>query len=742
MCRRWSRVEAYVHPPSSRQHRRIDVKQLQPGHRSKVTLTDDSKIGTFVDGRSVVKTSFTLDKARHEFILGRSEHIFRHTSKPRHTASLAFLGTCRSLRYQGQRPLPLRHDACPRKQTQHTKCLRGLINASYLVTDVFVNNIVEVASWSPKEIAKGQDASAPCLLEQDFDAHWPNAMDYVPNPAKEPVPRPASFCAPNRDRMSMFSGYIFVFSDAKQWENLSPVVIDGGGKCKQFKMNLGVTTLEEFVRFVKDIANEEGYGPLSDGGEGKGVVVVRFRGLDGTEQWALDFIARVDAALSMRSMEQNEFLDAVLLCDASSLRRPLLDEPDGIVAPPSTAGKPTPLLAKNAPAADDRAISSSYQVQNEPSSDNGPSQPAPTPAPAKRGLKRIIAQSRFKGFDDFDPSSLPKQTSYASASDDDSGEYAMLDTTSQANHDGLFVSQSQPTQPGQSRKRARPAEDEIMDQQQLMDEMLPAAAAMKRRRLAEEARLAENPPSPQEEAEVEEHREATPPTTKKVKNDPQVREAVKRFAQDMDKRNEDARRAPDDEIDQDDISQLRNLVIVEDMEVRASARAPRENGEGSANWDPRWNGRPNFKRFKKLRPGDKVRSQAQSNGRASRVIVGLEPVKPKDYGIGEAYWLEPAEEAQDRRRRERQGATPSQQLSEGNAIVLDEHGDEDEDDAEPEVAGSNQRSTRQQGGKKRASQSTQQSAPKRQATLRAAQARPQADESDDEDLSFRFRRQR
>lgn len=85
-----------------------------------------------------------------------------------------------------------------------------------------------------------------------------------------------------------------------------------------------------------------------------------------------------------------------------------------------------------------------------------------------------------------------------------------------------------------------------------------------------------------------------------------------------------------------DPAQIRRLTIVEEIQPREATarRTERDRADDIADgrWDPTWNGRRNFKMF---------RGQGSTAGRPPpRVIVPLEEVKTKEYGIGDDYWLE------------------------------------------------------------------------------------------------------
>ena len=218
------------------------------------------------------------------------------------------------------------------------KGLRALVNARYLVSQDFIDAIESAA------IASAETGTSP--LEEDFEGKWPNAMDYVPPSGTEPHPRPSELFKPDEARRHLFSGFTFIFADARQHENLSPFVMDGGAKAILYDMQSGKTTVGELVQFVLSVADKKGLRSLGDSEEGKGVVLVRFRSPGDLQDWSIRFIESVDAALEQRSIEQNEFLDAILTKDVSKLRQGLQGEDSqhvaGIRAPLSTAGQYSP----------------------------------------------------------------------------------------------------------------------------------------------------------------------------------------------------------------------------------------------------------------------------------------------------------------------------------------------------------------------------------------------------------------
>ncbi|KAL2380765.1 hypothetical protein RJ035_006678 [Blastomyces gilchristii] len=80
-----------------------------------------------------------------------------------------------------------------------------------------------------------------------------------------------------------------------------------------------------------------------------------------------------------------------------------------------------------------------------------------------------------------------------------------------------------------------------------------------------------------------------------------------------------------------DIGRLRNLAIVEEMVVPVMSREQIDPAD-SVRYDQRWNGRKNFKKFRRKGHGCSIPRTVQP------VIVPLEEVKRKDFGLGGAYW--------------------------------------------------------------------------------------------------------
>ncbi len=220
------------------------------------------------------------------------------------------------------------------KKRNTSKGLQALINGKHIVHDnSFVEALVAVAT---------SVHGGPGPLELDFEANFPDPLQYLPPKGEEPTQRDQTAYAPDPARQDMFEGYTFVFYEKRQYNNLFAPITEGGGKVALREAIPDHTTVEDFVRYVKGLAGEKGLGEFEDGSEGKGVVVVRFNPVKGPgTDWYAEFGRDVSLHLDHRLVEQNEFLDAILGNDASVLRRPLEVELSGVIAPPPTAGRST-----------------------------------------------------------------------------------------------------------------------------------------------------------------------------------------------------------------------------------------------------------------------------------------------------------------------------------------------------------------------------------------------------------------
>ena len=383
------------HKTVSRKHLTISVAEVKQGDgsnvraRSEITLHDeDTRFCTEIDGVSIKGESKIMKEDEHVFRLGKSAQLFRLKWSP-----VVFTFSLSSKETKASKdPMATYRDRFERldikvifpyiiEATTHVvagkrntaKGLQALINAKHIVTERFLDAVIEVAT--PMDLDNDESFSK---LEHDFDANWPDPSNFLPEKSKEPSERPTTDFQPRPEREKVFEGYTFVFCDQLQFDTLQAPIANGGGKALLCPIVSGATSSEDIVRFVKAAAGEKGLGEFEDGSAGKGVVVVKFRRKGEHAEWAARLDYEVAQALDLRLIEQSEFLDAILANDASMLRRPLLPhEEDTLGASSITQRQPT------------------------------------TSIPAQDSLSRIMQSkstrkprapivSRFKGFDDDD----------------------------------------------------------------------------------------------------------------------------------------------------------------------------------------------------------------------------------------------------------------------------------------------------------------------------------------------------
>jgi hypothetical protein len=462
------------------------------------------------------------------------------------------------------------------------KGLQALVNGKYIVDDSYIDALVYSATPSDLE-----NVESLCPLETDFESAWPDPNQHLPPPGKEPTQRPAAAFAPNSARLNVFEGYTFIFGDPAQFENLRSPINNGQGKALFYEIEDGVTTATDIVRFMQKAAGQKGLGSERHGPGG--VVLVRFRSKGDLEQWSIAIGNEVALMTDQRVIEQREFLDAILGNDASPLCRALPTEESS-----SQISSSTPVVEAKQPS---QVISINSESVSPP--DPEPSQPSRSQAKNPRVRAYV---SKMKTFDDgFDMESVPVYTP-------EEGDNANISSTQTM--DVETQAPSQATQPLDTVK-------EDLEEDMVAD-LLPGARAMKRHR----AEMTRHHP---ERGAVTPDSEA--PKSKRPKLD--VLEAARKHRVDEEQQRKEEDLHPADMGDVD-VNQLKRLAIVEEMEIPVR-NAPMREAESSDRWDDQWNGRKNFKKFRR-------KGESRSRARVQTVIVPLEEVTRKDYGIGDHYW--------------------------------------------------------------------------------------------------------
>lgn len=775
----------------SRKHVTITVDKVEEGHaevmgsRSKVTIEDlGSKGGTKVNGQKYRGETCILSQDENTLQMGSFPPLFRITWFP---VVLSFSFTGNQLRAnplarlrQSLEQLDIKllseydiqlttHVVSKKRNTP--KGLQALINGRYIVNDGFVDAIVNAASSDAPD-----SEVAASSLEQDFDGNWPNPVEFLPPPGEEPVPRKPETFAPNPARAELFDGYTFVFYEKKQFESLLAPITNGRGKALLNVVVAGETEIDDFIRFVKGVAGEKGLGEFEDGSEGKGVVVVKWMpNSEENSDWFADFFRSISLRLDHRLIDQKEFLDAILNNDASGLRRPLEFE-----SPPATSQIEPP------PSTSEQQLMDVDLVE----------EATPEPErPVTRRRGRGPVKSRFRGF----------AVSVADESQDEPPVTTINSNDATQGHiessgEGLFVSQDVPdpeledtiptNQPSQVSQLKRPAST-LLGPEDMLNELAPTAAQVKRRRIA-----AGEEPIPRLEKTTlpEDKPPVVTPKPPKIKKEFDVLEMARVHREEAEMRAKMEREELEAEPGDLDLAEIRRLHIEEAMPLReVPQERTREQDIADGRWDPAWNGRKNFKRF---------RQRGAVQGRTvEKIIVALEEVKSKGFGIGDDYWLEDDISQQQRSRKSDDRSlsrSQSHQQPANNRTVQEpiakgrkhieglepvdssedeelntgganegEDGDEDDDDDDDDVVitcSSRTRATRPSANEAqpqtRSRQTTTQSTPDRAQSIRRTSKRPAAappakekpakrtrglatnasDDDSDDDLRFRFGR--
>ena len=455
------------------------------------------------------------------------------------------------------------------------KGLQALVNGKHIVQDSYIDALVYAATPSDLE---NLESLSP--LEADFDSAWPDSMAHLPPPGKETTQRPKEAYAPNPARVNIFEDYTFIFTDSAQFGNLQDVIANGYGKALLYEAKQGVTKPEEIVQFMRNTAGDKGLGSQRD--DPGGVVLVRYRAGGLHEDWWIDLSNKVAVMTGQRVIEQNEFLDAILGNDASPLCRSL---------PESSARQDT---GSSSPQSQPASTTDDFQmVEDSQPAEEVSRQQMKKSKPRVRGFV-----SKMKTFDDgFDINSIP-----AHAPDE-----SITDSPPSMEIESSIPQQSQ-------------AQISLQEEEDMVSSLLPGARAMKRRRAQTMQRGADE--------SVPENKPEPIPRAKRQKLD--VLEAARQHREEEDaQRQRLVEEATLQHSLQDvNVEKLKGLAIVEEMEIK-----PRTTEKDDRRWDDRWNGRKNFKKFR--RKGD----PGQPRYRMQTVIVPLEEVTRKAFGIGDHYWV-------------------------------------------------------------------------------------------------------
>lgn len=667
---------AIDHKTVSRKHFIIHVDPVKNGDvaqihaRTKIRIEDqNSKSGTSVNGELIKNSSKELKSEENSVRPGTCPHEIIIRWQP---CVLTFNLLKKEVKSGVLKLKQARIEAFDIKATsdflsEHTthvvankrntaKGLQALITSKHIVSESYIDAL-EYAT-TPTNLSQEENLSP---LELDFDTAWPNPNDHLPPPGKEPTLRPVESYRPDPSRLTIFEDYTFVFGDQTQYDNLLPVITSGHGKAILFKVINGESSADNLLQFLRNAAGNKGNDHLQRDDRG-GVILVRWTGKEDVQEWTNNLVNEVALKMDQRAIDQSEFLDAILANEASLLKQaiPFESTSEGRVAPPPSAAnslvnkEPSevephssrPQMATNrrnrqsAPASASMEKPATEIVPSEDVSENV-SQVSRNDEPAPRPYRRprFTQTKKIKFDDEFDPDSVAE---YKEDNDVPEEQHISEPDTPVQNQDHLSTIKEEPETV--SKKRPRPLTEEPEDAfAEEMDDLLPAATALKKRKIAEAQANGQSG-----------FAEKLEPPTAPVKKKKRERELDVRKALGLQREEEEEALRREREFlnrvgDIED-SGPAHLVEVVTMDLPVRDKTKRQqvrNGERGEGWDPKWNGRKNFKGFRR------VGEAPQRRGHASKVIVPLVEIKRQKYGIGEKYWDKSQEEKELERERKR-----------------------------------------------------------------------------------------
>jgi hypothetical protein len=654
--------QAIDHKGVSRRQCVIEVDKVSPGDgsllhaHSRLFVTDEgSKAGTVVNGKLLKGDRQELKGFEHHLKLGSYPKMLKIQWQP---VCLSCYLTAKDKKQSDplaskrrlMEPLDIKTvELFVSNQTTHVVAtkrntvpgLQALISAKHIVDSSYVDALVCAAT--PEDLEGEENL---CPLERDFDVAWPDPLQYLPPKGREPTTKPSDSYLPDPTRENVFEDWTFVFLDPGQYESILPAIVTGHGKALLFHLKHGSTTADETVTYMRNTAGQKGFGISDEASISGGVVLVKPVLKSDFAGWCDVLVKQVADQLGQRHIDQAEFLDAILSNDAGLLKRAVSRE--GAIGGNPPPAPPVPLAPLGHSTSPSRVVESARSVTmvegalavSQTTVRAGNSDPnvpqsvqpvaAETDAPVrKRPRTRAAPVSRFKAFDDgFDIDAVPQ---YEPSQEDSVEPSTLPDHHIEAGGSSKEdESEEDNRSNGHRTKRRRSHEADNMDAG-----FLPAAAALKKRRLdlgQDKKKIADA-----REANATSGKRTLPKATVKKEIDIRAAARARREAEEgMARQDQDVLDANMEDVC---VENLKNLAVVEEMTVaRRSGDGARVNKQAGGQWDEAWNGRKNFKKFRR-KGGNSVEARRP----AQNVIVPLVEVKRKNYGIGEAYWASSAD---------------------------------------------------------------------------------------------------
>lgn len=680
---------AIDHKTVSRKHFVITVDPVrdqdvgQVHARTRITITDEkSKAGTNIDGELIRGSSQELKNAVNSIRPGSCPHELVIAWQP---CIMTFMLSKKELK---NGDLKTKQDRVKdldikavsdylTEQTTHlvaqkrntAKGLQALIEGKPIVTEAYIDALVYAST--PIDL---QEEENLCPLETDFDEAWPDPALQLPPPGKEPTNKPDDAYKPDPARAKIFDKYTFIFFDQSQYDTLLPPITTGHGKALLFKVDADATTVEGGQQFVKSAV----------GNLGRVIIVALNEGAD-PRPWLSDYIDRLCSKVGQEPASQSDFLDAVLANDASQLRKPrtqvITNSSDfheglkssqrvnGSMKTPANgvSGRAAPVpsespLPSNSSSRAGSALpeatsrqKSQHVIQHSPSQED-------SPRPTKKARFVPPKKQRAAFDDDFDPEAIA-----AYEEDPSPAEPSSKKPRSQNTSGHVFVKKEPLQTPRSARNTSESLPPDSASDGDDMDDLLPAAAAMSREKAREEAEAHRTGGSRPSAAPVE----VRPKPEKEIKL-LNVREAVRAQREaEQERERRDREELDEYRAEHEELSGPANLVQIQTfpLPVRKRIGAEGTNGYRGETWKPEWDGRKNFKGFRRAR--DIATENGEPRRRRDKIIVPLAPFKTQNYGLGDRYWERTQEEKEKAAREKAKKKASQRSQSQGQDYQQD-----------------------------------------------------------------------
>lgn len=627
--------------------------------KTKITITDiSSKSGTTINGARISHESLELKDAVTSIRPGTCPHELVISWIP---CILTFSLTKKEIK-NGQ--LKAKQDRVKELdikavneyltgQTTHlvaqkrntAKGLQALIEAKPIITEAYIDALIYAST--PVDL---QEEENLCPLEIDFDEAWPDAATCLPPAGKEPTTKPDEAYTPDPARAKVFDKYIFIFFEQSQYDSLLPPITTGHGKAVFFNATPNSSTVEQGLTFVRKSAGNSGRW-----------ILVKPNEDDDAKSWLGEYVEELCSELDVEPASQSDFLDAVLANDASQLRKPQNQSKSAGNENSSNTNKSNQVAATNRvteltrpgsnPAVRLRHDSTKSSLSSPPLSRSASAAPetesvpeatqqSPTqddnPRPRKR-VRTVPSKRAVTGFDDeFDPDAI-------AAYEDEPAPVqtrTRLPIAVNVQDEDSEVSIKEEPAPQNKRQRATEPIAEASDHE--LDDLLPAAAAMRKEKQRSEAEArAKGLPIKSAISQPRANAAAKPKKEVKLLD---VREAVRvqRAAEEAASKKQQ-QELEDLYAEDAETKGPANLAVIKDFDLPVRKKIGEgQNGYRGETWKPEWEGRKNFKGFRRAR--DLARNGDGSRRPKDKIIVPLVQVEKNSYGIGEQYWPRGEEE--------------------------------------------------------------------------------------------------